>query len=198
MIWHFHNAIEGITRKTVDQYSRSRILSSYFSSFYFVGCGWTINRRRTRHPAEDLFSIREISMKLPDNAGIEPSISCPECREPVMKSKIETPANDFFAGDAWKESGHRAVYSCQWFIGQDRGPAKVYTPMLQQWGTVGAMTRPVMGMPHTAFPNTAGRYGPMRIWSEQHCHIYEAIGPGRFVSVPRLPALCGQSYPPAL
>jgi hypothetical protein len=129
MIWHFHNAIEGITRKTVDQYARSRILSSYFSSFYLVGCGWTINRRRTRHPAEDLFSIREISMKLPDNAGIEPSISCPECREPVMKSKIEKPANDFFAGDAWKESGHRAVHSCQWFIGQHRGPAKVYS-----WG----------------------------------------------------------------
>lgn len=40
-------------------------------------------------PLEDLFTIRETHIQLPDKAAIEPSISCPECGEPVMKSKME-------------------------------------------------------------------------------------------------------------
>lgn len=40
-------------------------------------------------PLEDLFTIRETTMRLPDKATIEPSISCPECGEPVMQSKME-------------------------------------------------------------------------------------------------------------
>jgi formylmethanofuran dehydrogenase subunit E len=51
-------------------------------------------------PLDELFTIRETTIKLPDRATVEPSVACPGCGEPVMKSKIEKPANDFFAGDA--------------------------------------------------------------------------------------------------
>ena len=40
-------------------------------------------------PQDELFTIRETTIKLPDRATVEPSVSCPGCGEPVMKSKME-------------------------------------------------------------------------------------------------------------
>ena len=38
---------------------------------------------------DELFSIRETTIELPDRATVEPSVACPGCGEPVMKSKME-------------------------------------------------------------------------------------------------------------
>ena len=47
-------------------------------------------RPDAEHMAQDvLFTIRETTIKLPDRATVEPSVSCPGCGEPVMKSKME-------------------------------------------------------------------------------------------------------------
>ena len=40
-------------------------------------------------PIDELFSIRETTIELPDRATVEPSVACPGCGEPVMKSKME-------------------------------------------------------------------------------------------------------------
>jgi formylmethanofuran dehydrogenase subunit E len=38
---------------------------------------------------EDLFTITEVSVPLPEKARIEPSANCDRCNEPVMGSKLE-------------------------------------------------------------------------------------------------------------
>lgn len=40
-------------------------------------------------PLEELFSIENVTIALPDKARIEPSKSCSRCGEPVMASKLE-------------------------------------------------------------------------------------------------------------
>ncbi|CCK78706.1 FmdE family protein [Desulfobacula toluolica] len=40
-------------------------------------------------PDQELFTIRETSMELPQKARIEPSEPCSRCKEPVMKSKLK-------------------------------------------------------------------------------------------------------------
>jgi formylmethanofuran dehydrogenase subunit E len=41
-------------------------------------------------PAEDLFNITAVEMKLPPRARIESSEPCASCGEPTMPSKMET------------------------------------------------------------------------------------------------------------
>jgi formylmethanofuran dehydrogenase subunit E len=38
---------------------------------------------------EDLFTIKEVIVPLPEKARIEPSVNCDRCNEPVMGSKLE-------------------------------------------------------------------------------------------------------------
>jgi formylmethanofuran dehydrogenase subunit E len=41
-------------------------------------------------PEDDLFMVKEVQMKLPDKARIEPSVLCAKCGEPTMASKLES------------------------------------------------------------------------------------------------------------
>lgn len=38
---------------------------------------------------EELFTITEVTVPLPEKARIEPSVNCDRCKEPVMGSKLE-------------------------------------------------------------------------------------------------------------
>jgi formylmethanofuran dehydrogenase subunit E len=40
-------------------------------------------------PLDELFTLKETTIELPDKATVEPSVPCPGCGEPVMKSKME-------------------------------------------------------------------------------------------------------------
>ncbi|MGD9213906.1 MAG: formylmethanofuran dehydrogenase, partial [Desulfobacteraceae bacterium] len=46
------------------------------------------NRILDRQP-EELFTITEVTVPLPEKARIEPSVNCDRCNEPVMGSKLE-------------------------------------------------------------------------------------------------------------
>lgn len=47
------------------------------------------SKRILNKPPEELFTIKEVIVPLPEKARIEPSVNCDRCNEPVMGSKLE-------------------------------------------------------------------------------------------------------------
>lgn len=62
-------------------------------------------------PLEELFTIRETIIELPDKATVEPSVTCPGCGEPVMKSKMENVCELLLCRGCLEQTGTENLWS---------------------------------------------------------------------------------------